>query len=44
MSAQRVGGIITVKVNGGQLAAKGSFSYNLGINKRESVLGSKNLL
>lgn len=37
---QRVGGIIQVKVNGELYSAKGSFEYNLGIPKREMVVGS----
>lgn len=40
MANLRVGGIITIKVNGSQLAAKGNFSYNLGKPKREAVMGT----
>lgn len=36
----RVGGIIFIKVDGGQLRAKGEFEYNLGIGKREAIVGS----
>lgn len=36
----RVGGIIEVKADGVLYAAKGSFTYNLGVNKREAVLGA----
>ena len=36
----RVGGIIEVKVNGQLQLAKGSWTYNLGREKRETVLGS----
>lgn len=36
----RIGGIITLKVDGAQLAAKGNFTYNLGGFKREAVVGS----
>jgi hypothetical protein len=36
----RVGGIIEVKANGVLYAAKGEFTYNLGVNKREAVLGA----
>jgi hypothetical protein len=38
--SNRVGGIIFVKVDGVQLQAKGSFTYNLGIPKREMVVGA----
>lgn len=37
---QRRGGIIQVQVNGEVYRAKGSFSYNLGRPKRESIIGS----
>lgn len=36
----RVGGIIFVKVDGQQFRAKGEFEYNLGIGKKEAVVGS----
>lgn len=36
----RVGGIIFVKVNGAQVSAKGEFEYNLGVPKREGIVGS----
>lgn len=36
----RVGGIIFIKVDGGQLRAKGEFEYNIGRNKREAIVGS----
>lgn len=36
----RVGGIIEVKANGQQYLAKGSWTYNLGVAKRDIVLGS----
>lgn len=36
----RVGGIIFIKVDGGQLRAKGEFEYNIGRGKREAVVGS----
>ncbi|MBE9542499.1 MAG: phage tail tube protein [Proteobacteria bacterium] len=36
----RVGGIIFIKVDGGQLRAKGEFEYNIGVAKREAVVGS----
>lgn len=35
----RVGGVIFVKVDGGQLRAKGEFEYNLGVPKREAIVG-----
>lgn len=36
----RVGGIIEIKVDGTLYAAKGAFTYNLGVAKREAVLGA----
>jgi hypothetical protein len=36
----RVGGIIEIKVDGVLYAAKGSFTYNMGANKREAVVGA----
>lgn len=36
----RVGGIIEVKANGELYSAKGSWTYNLGRPKRESIVGS----
>ncbi len=36
----RVGGIISVKVDGAQHRAKGSWTYNLGRPKREAVVGA----
>lgn len=38
--SDRIGGIIRVKRNGVQLKAKGSWSYNLGIPKKETVVGA----
>lgn len=38
--SQRVGGIISLQVNGELYNAKGNFTYNLGRPLRESVLGS----
>ena len=35
---KKIGGLIFLKVDGELLKAKGSFSYNLGIPKREAVL------
>lgn len=40
MANKRVGGIIELKVNGDLFQAKGSFTYNLGAPKRETVVGS----
>lgn len=40
MANRRVGGIIFFKVDSALYQAKGEFSYNLGVNKRESVVGS----
>lgn len=37
---QAVGGIITVRANGAQLRAKGSWSYNLGRPMREAIVGA----
>jgi len=36
----RVGGIIFIKIDGAQYRAKGSWTYNLGQPKRESVVGA----
>lgn len=36
---QRVGGIIQVQVGGVIVDAKGEFTYNLGVPKREEVVG-----
>lgn len=37
--AGRVGGICYLKIDGVQYDVKGSFTYNLGVNKRESIVG-----
>lgn len=37
--ARRVGGIIFIKADGVQYDAKGQFTYNLGVPKRDPVLG-----
>lgn len=37
---KRIGGIISLKIDGRQFAAKGNFTYNLGIEKREAVIGA----
>lgn len=38
--AKRIGGIITFKVDGTQYAAKGNFTYNIGVPKREGVIAA----
>lgn len=40
MADQRRAGLIQVQVNGEVFDAKGSFSYNLGRVKRETIIGS----
>src|SRR5689334_18708962 len=40
MAERRVGGIIQVQVQGSIYDAKGSFSYNIGREKREAVVGA----
>ena len=40
MANKRVGGILYIAVNGERLQAKGSFTYNHGVDKREAVVGS----
>lgn len=40
MGNRRIGGIIFIKVNGEQQQAKGSFTYNIGVPKKEMVVGS----
>lgn len=40
MAQRRVGGIISVQINGEIYNAKGNWTYNLGRPKRESVVGS----
>lgn len=39
MANNRVGGIIEIKLDGRILDAKGDFTYNLGLPRRESVIG-----
>jgi len=36
----RLGGILELKVNGTQYLAKGEFEYNLGIPKKEYIIGA----
>jgi len=38
--ANRVGGIIELKINGAIMSAKGNFTYNIGRPLRESVIGA----
>lgn len=38
--ADRIGGTVTVKADGVQYAAKGSFSYGIGKPKKTAVMGS----
>jgi hypothetical protein len=37
---ERVGGIIEVKIDGELYSAKGAWTYNLGVAKRDMVVGS----
>lgn len=39
MANKRVGGLISVKVNGEMYSAKGNFTYNIGRPKRDAVVG-----
>jgi hypothetical protein len=38
--AQRKGGTISFSINGQRYDAKGSFSYNLGVDKKEAIVGA----
>jgi hypothetical protein len=40
MANKRVGGIVQLQINGEILSAKGAFTYNLGVDKRDAVIGS----
>lgn len=40
MADKRIGGILFLKVNGNQYQAKGAFTYNLGVPKKEMIVGS----
>jgi hypothetical protein len=40
MPNRRVGGIIAFKVNGQIFQAKGPFTYNIGVPKKEAVIGA----
>lgn len=36
----RIGGVISLKVDGDMYFAKGNFTYNIGIPRKEGVVGS----
>lgn len=38
--ANRIGGLISLKINGDIYFAKGNFTYNLGIPRKEGVVGA----
>jgi hypothetical protein len=38
--AAKIAGVIEVQVNGEVYAAKGDFTYNLGVHKREGIMGA----
>lgn len=40
MANRRVGGTISLKINGELFNAKGEFTYNIGVPKKEAVVGS----
>lgn len=40
MAAKRLGGTIQLKSNGVDYFAKGTFTYNLGVAKKEMIVGS----
>ena len=40
MANRRVGGIIFFKVDSALYQAKGEFTYNIGVNKREAIVGA----
>jgi hypothetical protein len=39
-SNKRIGGVISLKIDGDMYFAKGDFTYNLGLPKKEGVVGS----
>ena len=43
MPRQRKGGIIYIQVNGQIYDAKGAFTYNLGVNKKEAIVGAEKI-
>jgi len=40
MANRRVGGIIFLKVDGEGFQSKGNFTYNIGVPKKEAVVGA----
>lgn len=38
--SNKIGGIVNIKTNGDALNVKGSVSYNLGLPKREAIIGA----
>lgn len=40
MANRRIGGILFFKVNGEQFSAKGNFTYNIGVDKKEMIAGN----
>ncbi len=40
MARNRVAGLIALKINGDLYKAKGNFTYNLGMPKRDAILGA----
>jgi len=38
--ARRVGGILFIKANGVQLQVKGNWTWNLGVDRKEAVVGA----
>lgn len=40
MADRRIGGRISVQINGETYLAKGGWTYNLGLDKRETILGA----
>lgn len=39
-SKHRVGGLISLKVNGDMYYAKGNFTYNIGVPRKEGIVGA----
>lgn len=40
MADRRIGGRVSIQVNGETYLAKGSWTYNLGVGKKEAVVGA----
>lgn len=40
MANRRVGGTITFSISGTAFSAKGNFTYNIGVDKKEAVVGA----